>query len=1093
MKIKNYIDMNNIQQYYIYNKDIIENYNFIENLNDYTDLTKNTIFIYTSEIDIHFINFHKGYKWVFLPNSFNINLYNQFITNNIKGILTDSNLVEDQLLEKNIKVLNINSMEINTLSNSLLYLINSSIKSEYKDRYDNLINYLNNFNFPYLIVLCSNETKKEDNILYVKVNDYYENLPKKMILAYEWVYKNTLYSHIYKVDDDFFEHKMNINLKCDYYGNKLIKNINRTYHYGKCYNKYLNNSPYNNDFIAKYAAGGYGYILSRKSIFILLNNKSYIINELYEDKAIGDVLYKNNILVNNKESNNIIKKNTNKKCAVIFYHKNIKKNYKERWYIKTVETILNQTYKNFDILEINYGGDDYSVLDSFTFSNKHYFYKKKLNTHTEAMVFLLNIGFEKYDVIFNTNLDDYYMTNRFEKQLECIDNGYILCSSIMNYITENKEIDDDYVTLEWTAETYGIKPTTEKYININDIKEQLNKDHNVMCHPCIAYTKEFWNSYDINNNLLRYRDDKPFEDLTLWKRAINSNINMTIINEPLINYRLHENQIGEQSKKSKKDSDIDGGFVDKPNDDKKRIGIFLIATGNYIQYFEDLLKSVEENFLIEFPKVYIISTDQIEIAENICNKYNVKYKIDFIYKKGFPLDTLYRYKYLLNHGIEVELLCDVIYYLDVDMRILQKVGNEVLPTPDKPYIGTKHPGFAYSNNKNGSPETRKEVTAYIDKSEYKECYIAGGFNGGYTYYFRKMAETIQNRIDIDKSKDLMAVWHDESQLNRYFIDNYNQFKILSTDYCYPENYHENIPGIPKILALDKDHHKIRNLSNKKKIVVECMGGLGNLLFQLYLGYVISIKYNLELCVKVNQKNEKRESIFSYFMFDNITRIKFDKVPEDYHIIKEKEKHYVDLISNIPLNKNIYLFGFFQSSLFFKDYFKHINRYLNFEIKDIAKYIYGKIKEDNNNKKLIAVHIRGGDYKGLSHYHTNLNITYYISALTKIKCNNAVKILFTDDYEYASGMLKTLYNQYINDMIEKYIPEKYTYMKDHPELSLFILSCFDYIICANSTFSLWGSYFSNAEKIVIPKNWFGKEGPKDFKINELALNDKYIIV
>ena len=326
-------------------------------------------------------------------------------------------------------------------------------------------------------------------------------------------------------------------------------------------------------------------------------------------------------------------------------------------------------------------------------------FTKKLNTHTEAMVFLLNIGFENYDVIFNTNLDDYYMHDRFEKQLECIYDGYILCSSIMNYITENKETDDDYITLEWKAETYGMKQTTEKYIDINDIKEQLNKDHNVICHPCVAYTKEFWNSYDLYNNLLRYRDDKPFEDLTLWKRSINSNINMTIINEPLINYRLHENQIGEQSKKNNKDSDVDGGFVDKPNNDKKRIGIFLIATGNYIGYFEDLVKSVEENFLVEFPKVYIISTDQVEYAENICNKYNVKYKIDFIYKKGFPLDTLYRYKYLLNHGIEVELLCDVIYYLDVDMRILHNIGEEILPTPDKPYIGTKHPGFAYSNKK----------------------------------------------------------------------------------------------------------------------------------------------------------------------------------------------------------------------------------------------------------------------------------------------------------------------------------------------------------------------------------------------------------
>jgi hypothetical protein len=1084
MKIKNYIDRNNITQYYIYNKDNIKNYKIINDLNEYTDLTKNTLFICSSKIDIHFINFHKGKIWLFITDNFTIELYNN-ITNNIEEILTISEIIENLFQKNNNEILNINSYEIKPVENSLLYIINASFKDKYIERYNKLLEYLKTFNNNYLIILCGNETKKENNILYVKCNDYYEKLPKKMILAFEWIYKNTLYTHIYKVDDDFYNNINKIFL-CDYYGNKEIKRINNKYHFGKCENKKINKEEYMGTYTNPYAAGGYGYILSRESIFILLNNKNYIINELYEDKAIGDVLFKNNIKLKN---NKLIKK----KCAVIFYHKNIKKIYKERWYKKTVETILNQTYKNFDILEINYGGDNYSVLESFTFSNKHYFYKKKLNTHTEAMVYLLNIGFESYDVIFNTNLDDYYICDRFEKQLECIYDGYILCSSLMNYITENKDIDDDYVTLEWSAETYGMNPTTEKYINFNDIKEQLNKDHNVMCHPCITYTKEFWNSYDKYNNLLRYRDDKPFEDLTLWKRAINNNINMTIINEPLINYRLHENQIGEQSKKVILSSDVDSGFVDKPNDDKKRIGIFLIATGNYIGYFEDLLKSVEEKFLIDFPKVYIISTDNVEYTKNICNKYNVKYKIDFIYKKGFPLDTLYRYKYLLNHGIEIELLCDIIYYLDVDMKILENVGDEILPIPDKPYIGTKHPGFAYSSNKNGSPETRKDVTAYIDPSEYKECYIAGGFNGGYTYYFRKMAKVIQNRINIDKSKDLMAIWHDESQLNRYFIDNYDKFKILSTDYCYPENYHEKIPGIPKILALDKNHHKVRNISDKKKIVVECMGGLGNLLFQLYLGYVISIKYNLELCVKYNQKDEKRKSIFSYFMFDNITRIEFNEVPKDYHIIREKEKHYIDLISNIPLNKNVYLFGFFQSSLFFRDYIYVINKYINFEIRDIAKYIYNEIKKEFKNKKLVALHVRGSDYKKLSHYHTNLNITYYISALTKLKCTDSIKILFTDDYEYASNILNKLYNTFINNMIEKYIPKKYNYMKNHPELSLFILSCFDYIICANSTFSLWGSYFSNAEKIVIPKKWFGDDGPKDFKINELGLNDKYIIV
>ena len=49
-----------------------------------------------------------------------------------------------------------------------------------------------------------------------------------------------------------------------------------------------------------------------------------------------------------------------------------------------------------------------------------------------------------------------------------------------------------------------------------------------------------------------------------------------------------------------------------------------------------------------------------------------------------------------------------------------------------------------------------------------------------------------NKIDIDKSNDIIAVWHDESQLNRYMISNVKLFKFMIPDYCYPENYHENL-------------------------------------------------------------------------------------------------------------------------------------------------------------------------------------------------------------------------------------------------------------------------------------------------------------
>lgn len=1116
MIIKKYIKDNEITQFYSFNTTIEENqyFNYLE---DYKDLTKNTIFICSTDFDINLINFHKGKKWIFFKSDINKDIINNLKKSDIEGYFVDSIGLKEDLSSLNCelvktKISNFTKINKIQIDNTLVFLILASKKDSHIEKYNNLIEYLKTFKYDYYIILSGDDTKIENKFIYVNIEDIWENIPKKVIIGMELLYKNFYYSHIYKVDDNFMD--LNINLsddifKTDYYGNYLIRNFKRDYHFGKCKDEELNNLEYENDFLHTYAAGGYGYIISRVALYILLNNKDYIMNEIYEDKAIGDVLFTNNIFINKnkyekinyqkplevkEKVNEIIPKkiSTIKKCAVIFFHKNLLKIYKENWIEKCINSVLNQSYSNFDILEVNYGNDDYSIFSNVKLKNKHLFFKKNYKTHTEAMTFLLNKGFSfyNYDIIFNTNLDDYYNLNRFEKQLECINNGYHLCSSLMNYIKENNS-NQDILINEWSSESYSIK-SDEYYIEKEKISKQLNKNHNVINHSCVCFSKEFWEGYDKFNNLLRYRDDKPYEDLTLWTRAVNNNYNITIINEPLIEYRIHDNQIGEQNKKSSKNKNVDSGFMSEPCKKEKRIGIYCICTGNYISYLSDLISTVLENFLPNYKKVFIITTDQTEKVNKICNNYKVKHLIKYTEKKGFPLDTLYRYKYLLEFDVELELVCDVLYYIDVDMKIVNLVGNEILPENNKYLIGTKHPGFAYSNNKNGSIETNKLSKAYIDENKFKNCYIAGGFNGGITHHFINMAKELDDFINIDKSNDIIAKWHDESHINRYFLDNYEKFKILSSDYCYPENYHEEIPGEPKILALSKDHNLVRNNFKKYKLVVNIIGGFGNILFQIFFGYTIALRYNLELCFIHNQNNE-RNSSYHYHLFDNILRINDMFFNEDYYEVKEVEKHYIDILSTIPMNKNIYLNGYFQSSKFFIKYFDRIKSKLNYFILDIAKDIIQEYKK-TISKKILAIHIRGGDYKKFKDYHTNLQNYYYKKCLSNIEnLDNYKIILFTDDMEYVENNFNDLYQEKIINIINKYLPNKLSYLKNNSELQLFLLSLSNIIICANSTFSLWGSYFSNASQIYIPNDWFAENGPKDFKINELCLNDKYKIV
>ena len=212
------------------------------------------------------------------------------------------------------------------------------------------------------------------------------------------------------------------------------------------------------------------------------------------------------------------------KLGVIFFHKNIKNIYQERWVKKCVESILNQTYQNFSIYEINYGGGEYSVLDGFSFSNHHVFISEEKENHAEAMNRIIELSFEDgCDYVFNTNLDDFYDPSRFEIQSSILKSGFDLVSSDFCYIEEIEGKDE--VTFNKNIKEFG------------DIKENLDKGHNVIAHPSVAYSRRFWeqNKY--------IPEEIPREDMLLWIRSIQNGFKFYICDEVLLNYRLHQNQV----------------------------------------------------------------------------------------------------------------------------------------------------------------------------------------------------------------------------------------------------------------------------------------------------------------------------------------------------------------------------------------------------------------------------------------------------------------------------------------------------------------------------------------------------------------------
>lgn len=234
---------------------------------------------------------------------------------------------------------------------------------------------------------------------------------------------------------------------------------------------------------------------------------------------------------------------------------------------------------------------------------------------------------------------------------------------------------------------------------------------------------------------------------------------------------------------------------------KMKICILNIATNKYIHFVKPLLDSIESNFLVDHDISALVFTNH-EIEE--CSD-NVK--ISQIEHEPWPIPTLKRYHYFLKEREYISRF-DYCFYMDVDMRIEKKVGDEILGN----LVATQHPGFWFKDNTQFSYERNQKSTAYVPFGEGK-MYYAGGFNGGKPGHFLKMSESIVNNIEKDFNNNIIAEWHDESHMNRYLIDNPPTIE-LNPSYCFPEAAFYNpqgwhVPFEPKILALEKNHSEVR--------------------------------------------------------------------------------------------------------------------------------------------------------------------------------------------------------------------------------------------------------------------------------------------
>ncbi len=201
------------------------------------------------------------------------------------------------------------------------------------------------------------------------------------------------------------------------------------------------------------------------------------------------------------------------KVGVAIYYSNIQR-YPERWVKKCLDSVYNQTYKDYHIYKLDYG----QKLSDTDFVDKHRLIAdwKPLPTGADAMNYINEWIFQTCDVSATVHIDDYYHPLRFELLLEEIQKGADIASSNYYHI-------DPYDNIIYKS----------RFRRGRSIISYLRAGYNPVSCPCHIMHKRVFDSG------LRFNPSARPADMDFWIRSIEAGFKISIRKEYLHYYRRH--------------------------------------------------------------------------------------------------------------------------------------------------------------------------------------------------------------------------------------------------------------------------------------------------------------------------------------------------------------------------------------------------------------------------------------------------------------------------------------------------------------------------------------------------------------------------
>ena len=264
----------------------------------------------------------------------------------------------------------------------------------------------------------------------------------------------------------------------------------------------------------------------------------------------------------------------------------------EKYIGRCIQSVLNQTFQDFELIIIDDASEDKSweIINSFS-DDRICSHKLSCN---HGSYYSQNMGIElaKYDYISILNSDDYYFENRLDRCFSFIERQDV------DFVGTNIELIDSYdvvITENWWTKSFDLQKRLLKHYN--------NWFRSLFAGNIFMTTSNFFFRKRIFHEIGGFNNFKYVLDYDFALRSLFAGVKFQWVDEPLLKYRLHDKntisskplEINKEASKLIRESIINLPFNDKNVEVSLKEGINQLE--NFERYIEQSLLSDHRNAL----------------------------------------------------------------------------------------------------------------------------------------------------------------------------------------------------------------------------------------------------------------------------------------------------------------------------------------------------------------------------------------------------------------------------------------------------------------------------------------------------------------